>query len=215
MATLARAARLVVLLAAAAGFAAPAAALDARLIEIRVAGGSIRASIEIKDLFPQKFQSILEDGAAIHLRLQLELWEDRAVWDKLAQPAAVTVFRIVLDPTTRQVRVADQYGEVSRQPAWQEPLTLRLDLGRAEALSDSAQYYVRVLATIGTIAEKESERAGNAVFGDDDSSVSIAGVGKMLFHAVLQVNDYLQSVSSDTRTRDVTGRAMKAGIKIQ
>jgi hypothetical protein len=215
MHTLRRAARIIAMIVAAAAGAAPAWALEARLTEIRVAGGSIRASIEIKDMFPQKFQSILDDGGAIHLRVQLELWEDRAMWDKLAQPAAVTVFRIVLDPSTRQVRVADQYGEVSRQPAWQEPLTLRLDLGRAEALSDSAQYYVRVLATIGTIAEKESERAGNAVFGDDDSSVSIAGVGKMIFHAVLQVNDYLQSVSSDARTRNMTGRDVKAGIKLQ
>jgi hypothetical protein len=215
MVMLRRAACIVATVVAIAGFAAPAAALDARLTELRVAGGSIRASIEIKDMFPQKFQSILEDGGAIHLRLQLELWEDRAVWDRLAQPTSVTVFRIVLDPSTRQVRVADQYGEVSRQPAWQEPLTLRLDLGRAEAVSDSAQYYVRVLATIGTIAEKESERASNAVFGDSDSSVSIAGVGKMIFHAVLQVNDYLQSVSSDTRTRNVAGRDVKAGVRIQ
>src|SRR4029079_280171 len=132
-----------------------------------------------------------------------------------AQPAAVTVFRIVLDPSTRQVKVADQYGEVSRQPAWQEPLVLRLDLGRADALSDSGNYYVRVLATLGTVAEKESERAGNAVFGDDDSTVSLAGMGKMLFHAVLSVNDYLQSVSAESRTRNVSGREMKAAIKRQ
>jgi hypothetical protein len=213
MGSLRRAACILALLLA--GVASPAWALEARLTEIRVAGGSIRASIELKDLFPQKFQTILEDGAAIHLRLQLELWEDRTVWDKLAQPAVVTIFRIVLDPSTRQVRVADQYGEVSRQPAWQEPLTLRLDLGRAEALGDSTQYYVRALATLGTIAEKESERAGNAVFGDDDSSVSIAGMGKLLFHAVLQVNDYLQSISAETRTHNVTGRDVKAGIKLQ
>ena len=167
-----------------------------------MAGGGIRASLEIRDMFPAKFQAVLEEGAAIHLRLQIELWEDRPVWDKLAQPAVVTVFRVVLDPATRQVRVADSYGEVSRQAAWQEPLTLRPDLGRADALSDGARYYVRVLATLGTIAEKETERASKAVFGEDDSSVSIAAMGKMLFHAVLQVNDYLQSVSSEVRTRE-------------
>jgi hypothetical protein len=197
-----------------AGFSSPAAALEVRLTELRVAGGSIRAALDVADMFPQKFQAILEGGAAIHLRLQLELWEDR-VWDRLAQPATVTVFRIVLDPATRQVRVADQYGEVSRQPAWREPLSLRLDLGRADALSDSAQYYVRALATLGTIAENESERASSAVFGDDDSTVSIASMGKMLFRAVLQVNEYLQSVSAETRTRNVSGGAMKAGVKIQ
>ena len=36
-----------------------------------------------------------------------------------------------------------------------------------------------------------------------------------LFHAVVQVNDYLQSVSSETRTRGVTGRDVRAGVKIQ
>jgi hypothetical protein len=195
--------------------APPAAALETRLTELRVAGGSIRASLEIRDIFPAKFQAVLEEGAAIHLRLQIELWEDRPVWDKLAQPAVVTVFRIALDQATRQVTVTDRYGELSRQPAWQEPLTLRPDLGRADALSDGARYYVRVLATLGTIVEKETERASKAVFGEDDGSVSLAAMGKMLFHAVLQASDYLQSVSSETRTRDVAGRDVRAGIRIQ
>jgi hypothetical protein len=213
MRTLLRAACLCAMFAAM--FAAPADALETRVTELRVAGGGIRASLEIRDLFPVKFQGVLEEGNAIHLRLQIELWEDRPVWDKLAQPAVVTVFRIALDPSTRQVTVADSYGEVSRQPAWQEPLTLRPDLGRADALSDTARYYVRVLATLGTLAEKETARATSAVFGDDDSAVSIAGMGKILFHAVLQVNAYLQSVSSDVRTRDVVGREVRAGIKLQ
>jgi hypothetical protein len=208
-----RAACLTVLLAL--GFAAPAAALETRLTELRVAGGSIRASLEIRDMFPAKFQTVLEEGAAIHLRLQIELWEDRPVWDKLAQPAIISVFRIVLDPSTRLVRVADSYGEVSRQSAWQEPLTLRPALGRADALSDGAKYYVRVLATLGTIAEKETAQASKAVFGDDESAVSLGSMGKMLFRAVLQVNDYLQSVSSELRTRNVTGKDLRAGVKLQ
>jgi hypothetical protein len=213
MMKLLRAACLSVVLAL--GFAAPASALETRLLELRVAGGGIRASLEIRDMFPAKFQAVLQEGAAIHLRLQIELWEDRPVWDRLAQPAVVTIFRVALDPATRQVTVADSYGEVSRQAAWQEPLTLRPDLGRADALSDTAKYYVRVLTTLGTIAEKQTERASSTVFGDDDSAVSIAAMGKMLFHAVLQVNDYLQSVSSEVRTRDVTGRDVRAGVKIQ
>ena len=195
--------------------AVPVLALEAKLIELRVAGGSMFAALEMRELFPEKFQTVLQDGAAIHLRLQLELWEDRPVWDKLAHPAIVTVFRMVLDPQTRVVRVADRYGEVSRQPAWQEPLSLRVDLGRADTLADGARYYVRALATLGTIAEKESAAASSVVFGDDDSSVSIAAMGKMLFHAVLQVNEYLQSVSTDTRSREMTGKELKAGVRLQ
>ena len=141
----------------------PLLALEAKLIELRVAGGSVFAALEMRELFPAKFQAILEDGAAIHLRLQLELWEDRPVWDALAAPAVVSVFRMVLDPQTRVVRVADQYGEVSRQPAWQEPLSLRVELSRADSLSDGARYYVRALATLGTIAEKESAAASSLI----------------------------------------------------
>ena len=197
------------------GNVASAAALDTKLIEIRVAGGNLFAALELRELFPAKFQTILEDGAAIHLRLQLELWEDRPVWDKLANPAIVSVFRMVLDRQTRAVRVADQYGEVSRQPAWQEPLSLRIDLGRPDNLSDGARYYVRALATLGTIAEKHTAAASNVVFGDDDSSVSIAAMGKILFRAVLTVNEYLQSVSSEMRSRELTGRELKAGVRFQ
>jgi hypothetical protein len=203
----------VLMLMALAGAAARASALETRVSELRVAGASLRASLEIRDMFPEKFQSVLEQRGAIHLRLQIELWEDRSIWDKLAQPAIVTVFRIILDPSTREVHVADQYGEVSRQPAWNEPLILRLDLGRSDALSDNARYYVRVQATLGTIAEREPAGAGDAVFGADEGAVTLGSMGRMLFHAVLQVNDYLQSVSSDARTRDVTGRELKAGVK--
>jgi hypothetical protein len=194
------------------GAAAPAAALETRVTEVRLAGGTLRAAIEIRDMFPAKFQSILTERGSLHLRLQLELWEDRSIWDRLAQPALVTVFRIILDPSTRQVSVSDQYGEVSRQPAWQEPLTVRLDIGRAESVDEGNKYYLRTLATLGTIAEKEATQAGEAVFGDD-GSVSLGSMGRVLFHAVLQVNDYLQSVSAESRTRTFVGREFRAGVR--
>jgi hypothetical protein len=191
----------------------PILALETRVMELRVAGGHLRASLEIKEMFPEKFRTVLEQRGAIHLRLQVELWQHRPVWDKQPQPTVLTVFRIVLDPSTQMVQVADQYGEVSRQPAWQEPLTLRLDLGRGDALSDSAKYYVRTQATLGTIAEREATQAADAVFGPEEGSVTLGSMGRVLFHAVLQVNDYLQSVSTESRTRDVTGAELKAGVK--
>jgi hypothetical protein len=195
------------------GVSSHAAALEARVTELRVVGGHLKAALEIRGMFPAKFQSVLEHRGAIHLRLQIELWEDRAIWDKLVQPALVTVFRIVLDPSTRQVSAADRYGEVSRQPAWQEPLTLRLDLGAANTLSDSDRYYVRTLATLGTIAEREATDAADTVFGADEGSVTLGSMGRLLFHAVLQVTDYLQSVSAESHTRDMTGRELKAGAR--
>ena len=104
-------------------------------------------------------------------------------------------------------------GEVSRQPAWQEPLVLRLDLGRGDVLSDTGRYYIRTQATLGTIAEREATQAADAVFGPDEGSVTLGSMGRLLFHAVLQVNDYLQSVSAEARTRDITGAELKAGVK--
>jgi len=203
----------VVLLALMLGVANAAAALEARVTEIRMAGGTLRAALDIRDMFPEKLQSILTQRGTLYLRLQLELWEDRPIWDRLAQPALITVFRIIFDPLTRQVSVSDQYGEVSRQPAWQEPLAVRLDIGRGDSLDDGGKYYVRASATLGTIAEKEATQAGEAVFGGDDGSVSLGSMGRMLFHAVLQVNDYLQSVSADSRTRTLAGRELKNGVK--
>jgi hypothetical protein len=200
-------------IAAVLGTASSALALEAHIIELRVIGGHLRASLEIRDMFPEKFQAVLEQRGAIHLRLQIELWQHRPIWDKQPQPTVLTVFRIILDPVTRLVRVADQYGEVSRQPAWQEPLVLRLDLGRGDDLSDTGKYYVRTQATLGTIAERETTQAADAVFGADEGSVTLGSMGRLLFHAVLQVNDYLQSVSADSRTRDLTGRELKAGVK--
>ncbi|PYR55450.1 MAG: hypothetical protein DMF85_19550 [Acidobacteria bacterium] len=193
--------------------AAPAAALDVRVTELRAAGGTVRANLDVRDVFPQKFKDALETGGSIHLRLQIELWQDRPIWDKLVQPALVTVLRIVLDPGTRQVTVSDQYGEINRQPAWQEPVALHVDVARADAIADGSRYYVRVLATLGTLAEREAEQASDAVFGRDDGSVSLGTVGRMLFHAVLQVSDYLQSVSTEIRTRDLGGRELKTGVR--
>jgi hypothetical protein len=193
-------------------FAAPAHAVEAHVSEVRVAGGTLRAAIEVRDLFPDRFKSVLEQGGAIHLRLQIELWEKRTVWDRLAQPSIVTVFRILLDPVTRLVSITDRFGEISRQPAWQEPLVLRLDLGRPEALSDDAHYYVRTLSTLGTLADRDP---ATAALGTDEGAVSLGAMARGIFHAVLEISDYLQSVSAEARTRAFTGRELKAGVKPQ
>jgi hypothetical protein len=207
-----RAARSLVALAAL-GAAAPASALELHVAELRAAGGTVRANLELRDLFPDRFRETLEARGALHLRLQIELWQDRPLWDKLVQPALITVLRIVLDPGTKQVTVSDQYGELNRQAAWQEPVALHVDVARADAVADASRYYVRVLATLGTLAEHEAEQASDAVFGRDDGSVSLAKVGRVLFHTVLEVSDYLQSVSTEARTRDLAGRELKTGVK--
>src|SRR3954466_16293967 len=98
---MARRSALLLMLLALFGAAAPAAALDVHVVEVRVAGGSLRLTLEIRDMFPSKFQSILNDGGSRRLRLQLEVWEHRAIWDRLAQPALVSFTLFPLDPSSR------------------------------------------------------------------------------------------------------------------
>jgi hypothetical protein len=186
-------------------------ALDARIVELRAVGPMVRATVDLRDLFPEKFRDVLNAGSPLHVRVQAELWEDRPLWDRIVRPALITVFRIVRDPITSRIAVSDVVGTVQSTPAPPDPLSLRVDVAPAEAVSNSGRYYLRLIATVGTLAQKDIEQAGDAAFGVDDGSVSIGKVGKMIFSAVLQATDYLQSetaqaTSSKTSGRDVLGR---------
>jgi hypothetical protein len=201
-----------VLLAAAVVLPARVAALGTRLTEIRTIGGTIRAAIQVSDMFPDNLRKVLQEGGTLHVRVQSELWEDRPMWDRLVKPAAVTVFRIVRNRAGAQVDVTDAVGPVGSFPDYPEMLPLRVDVAPENLVSDGGKYYLRLITTIGTLAEREIEDTGDAVFGRDDSTMSIAGVGKLIFNAVLQVTDYLQSVSTEIRTRAFQGRELRAGV---
>ena len=191
----------------------PAAAMDARISEMRTVGPMIRASLDLHDLLSDNFRRILEGGGALHLRVQAEMWEDRPLWDRLVRPALVTVFRIVRDPTTAHIAISDAFGQVLSFATFPQPVALRVDVAPADAVTDNSRYYVRMVATVGTIAERDIDDAGDAVFGQDEGSVSLGTVGKMVFRAVLQVTDYLQSVSAEARTRRFHGRELRPGFR--
>jgi hypothetical protein len=175
-------------------------ALEARILEIRLVGRTVLASIDLADVLPDKLRQTLEAGGALHVRIQAELWEDRPVWDQLVRPALVTVFRIVRDPTTTHLVVSDAVGQILSAARLPNPLSLRVTVAPADSLSDEGRYYLRMHATVGTIGEREIEDTGAAVFGQDDGAVSLGRVGKLIFNTVLQANAYLQSVSDETRS---------------
>jgi hypothetical protein len=189
------------------------AALDTRISELRTIGRTVRAAVDVRDMFPENLRSVVQSGSALHVRVQAELWEDRPMWDRLVRPAVVTVFRIVRDPTTAQIAVSDAVGQVASFATYPEMVPLRVDVGPADAVSDGSRYYLRLMTTIGTIAEREIESTGDAVFGRDESTVSIASVGKLLFRTVLQITDYLQSVSAEARSRVFEGRELNSGVR--
>ncbi len=203
---------LVFLIASIAG-AAPASALDARVSEVRTVGPKVRAALDLRDVFPENFRQILQSGGPLYMRVQAELWEDRPVWDRLVRPAIVTVFRIVRDPATAKIAISDAFGQVLSVAAYPDVVPLRVDVAPADAVSDGSRYYLRMIATVGTIAERDIEDTGEAVFGRDEGTVSLVKVGKFLFNAVLQVSDYLHSVSTEVRTRLFQGRELRPGFR--
>src|SRR5262249_27012586 len=161
----------------------------------------VRASLEMRQVFSEKFRQILQSGGALHVRVQTELWEDRPLWDRLVRPALLTGFKIVRDPASSQLAISAAFGKVSPLPAVPEALPLQTDVVPADAVSDSGRYYLRLVTTVGTIAERDVEETGNAVFGKDEGTLSLGQVGKFLFHTVLQISDYLQSVTAEAKSR--------------
>ena len=188
---------------------AVAADLDARLVEIRAIGPSIRVSLDLRDLFTDKFRAILQDGGRLHVRVQTEMWEDRPLWDTLVQPAIVSVFRIIRDPNS-QISISDAVGVVGSAPWAATAIPLRVDAGASAALNDDRKYYLRIVVTVGTIEEREIADTGEAVFGRGENTVSVARVGKLIFNTVLQVSDYLQSQSSEAKSQTFSGKELKA-----
>lgn len=186
--------------------------METRILEIRVVGPTIRASLDLRDIFSDKFLDVLNGGSPLHVRIQAELWEDRPMWDKLVRPAIVTVFRIIRDPK-KQIAVQDAFGVVASLPDHATPVPLRVEVAPTSLVADTTKYYLKLVATVGTIQPDEAAGTGEAVFGGDDSTISVARFGKLIFNTVVQVADYLQSVTSEARTRVFSGREVRGGLK--
>jgi hypothetical protein len=189
-----------------------ASAMEARILEIRVVGPTIRASLDLRDVISDKFLEVLNAGDPLHVRVHAELWEDRPVWDTLVRPAIVSAFRIIRD-SKNQITVADAFGITASLPDHATPVPLRIEVAPASVISDAAKYYLKLVATVGTIEADEAAGTGEAVFGGDDSTISVARFGRLIFNTVVQVADYLQSVTAEARTRVFTGGEVRAGVK--
>jgi len=80
-----------------------------------------------------------------------------------------------------------------------------IELGSSTRLAASAKYYVHIMATLGTLAEKDAEDAGDAVFGREQDTTGLSALGRRLFRTVIKVSDYLQSVSAESTTKKTQG----------
>jgi hypothetical protein len=178
-----------------------AAGLDVRVKEVRVPAGMVVATIEIRDVIPDKFRHVLDDGGALHLRVQAELWESRPVWDRLVYPALVQVLRFARVRTSRQITVANSAGGEAAYAAVPDPFALDLPIGKADRVARDVRYYVHVIATLGSLPERDVDEVGDAVFGRPNEVNGLGAFGRMLFRKMIEISDYLQSETAETKSR--------------
>jgi hypothetical protein len=185
--------------------AAPAAALDVRVKDVRAASSAVETTVELRDLLPDRFRKTLDEGGVLHLRLQAELWESRPVWDRLVYPAIVRVFRFGRTPGRSDVSMTDPAGTATSYSAVPSPMPVVLDLGERTRITPAERYYVHIVATLGTLADREVDEVGDAVFGRASETNGLGSLGRLVFRTALQVSDYLQSVSAETKSRRTAG----------
>jgi len=191
----------VLLLSAPAG----AAALEVQITDVQAPASAVRTTIELRDIVPDRFKKMVDDGRVLHLRVQAELWESRPVWDRLVYPAIVRVFRLGRGTSGRDVSIVDADGTARTFPSMPSPLPVIVDLGETSRLGPAEKYYVHVVATLGTLAEREAEEVGDAVFGRDTEASGLGALGRLVFKTALKVGDYLQSVSAESKSRKLAG----------
>jgi hypothetical protein len=184
--------------------ARPAAALDVQIKDLRGPASAVTATIELQDLVPDRFKKTLDEGGVLHMRVQAELWESRPVWDRLVYPAIVRVLRL-RRASSDGLSVTDPSGTATTYAAAPRSLPVVVDLGDAGRITPAQRYYVHVIATLGTLAEREVDEVGDAVFGRPSEANGLGSLGRLMFRTVLQISDYLQSISAEAKSRRTAG----------
>jgi hypothetical protein len=168
--------------------ASAATALEVQVKEIKTESTIVRATIELRDLIPDRFKRLLDQNGSLHLRVQAELWEIRPVWDRLVYPAAVQAIRMTAATTPPN------------------PMPMNIDLGTRDRVTATGRYYLHVIATLGTIADRDADDVGDAVFGRESETNTLGSLGRLVFRTAIQISDYLQSVSAEAKSRKLLGR---------
>jgi len=184
--------------------AAPAVALEVEIKGVRTPATVVSASIELRDVIPDRFKKTIDEGGVLHLRVQAELWQARPVWDRLVYPAVVRVFRFTRG-AGNSLSITDASGVVTSAREAPRAMPIDVALGDAARLAAAERYYVHIVATLGTLAEREVDDVGDAVFGRGSDTSSLGSLGRLMFRTVLKISDYLQSVTVETRSRKLAG----------
>ena len=192
-----------------AGGSVSAAALEVRVEQVRAASSRVAATLELRDLLRDGFLEIVQRGRSIFLHVEAELWEDRRIADRLTLTTSPLTYRIGADAAG--IVIVSQSGDRSTHAGLSAPLPLRVDVGPASVLVDNRTYYVRAAATAATVAERDIEQVGTAIFGDPQSAAGLAGLGRFVFGTLLRLGRYLESTSAEATSGRYTGLQIKSG----
>ena len=103
-----------------------AAPFEVQVKELRAPDDTVSATVELRDVLPERFRKVVEDGGVLHLRLQTELWQRRTPWDRLVYPAIVRVLRFTRGSSSREVAVAGAGGSVASYGTLPNPMPISL-----------------------------------------------------------------------------------------
>ncbi len=190
----------------------PIQALEARVTNLRIAGPRVSAAVEVSGLLRDTFLKLVRDGRAVFVQLEAALWEDRRVFDRIVITTAPTTWRLDRDAASAGVVLQDQHGGMVRHADISQPLSLRVDLGPAARVADDATYYVNASVTAATVDERDIDRAGQAIFGDEQSGAGLASLGRFVFRTLLRMGKYLESATTTVTSRRVSGREIRNGV---
>ncbi len=202
----------VILAAAMVSAAAPAAALVARVTQLRITGARLWVAVELREFLEDIFLELVRGGRAVFVQLQADLWEDRRIFDRVVITTAPATYRVDSAADGRGVVLVDQFGGSLSHPDPRQPLPVRLDIGAASRVDDEATYYVHALVTAATVAERDIDQAGDAIFGGDDAASGLAAVGRFVFRTLLRMGKYFESATAEVTSRRVSGREIRAGL---
>jgi hypothetical protein len=116
-----------------------------------------------------------------------------------------TFLRFARAVSGREISIGDSAGATRTYPAVPNPMTLSVELGQSARITATSRYYLRIMATAGTLAEREADDVGDAVFGRASETTGLGSLGRMVLRTMIKVSDYLQSVSAETTGRRISG----------
>jgi hypothetical protein len=201
--------RLLIVFALVMTAARPLSALELRVSTLQASSARVALALELRDLLRDKFLQTVEQGRTVFLQMQAELWEDRRIADRLALNTPALTYRV--DRAENGVTVTDQYGNSMPHADVRMALPIRLDIGPASGLADDRAYYVRAEVTAATFEERDIDRMGAAIFGNDDSIAGLANLGRYLFGTALRIGRYLDSATAEVNSRRYTGLQIRTG----